>query len=90
MGMHTYVVGLVPPDEQWQKMKTVYDSCVAAGIDVPVEVEHFFDGRPPDPAGHEVEIESREWSDDDARAGLEVELRSLPQHVKVVRFINSW
>jgi hypothetical protein len=90
MGMSTWVRGFVPPDEAWQKMKAVWDACQAAGIDPPPEVEDFFDGKPPDLAGMEVDLPVREWNGHEMGAGYELEVSAIPAKVRVIRFWNSW
>lgn len=87
--MSTHVIGIRPPDEKWEQMKNVYDSCKAAGIPVPAEVDKFFDYQEPDPNGVIVDIPNDDWSDD-CRSGLEVHLDKLPKDVKIIRFYNSW
>lgn len=92
MGMSTHVVGIIPPDDVWKKMKAAYDSCVAAGVSIPGEVDQFFNGETPDPAGVVVELGApcvEKWSDD-SRSGFEVDVTKLPPHVRIVRFYNSW
>lgn len=96
MGMSTHVVGFKPPDEKWQRMKAVYDSCQAAGISVPRMVEAFFEGVPPDPNGVEISERElrdcgavREWTDGNGE-GYEVITSKLPKDVTVIRFKNSW
>lgn len=93
MSMSTHVVGLKPADEKWQKMKAVYDACVAAKTSIPKEVMEFFDGEPPDKFGVRVEIEklpcTKEYNDD-MRQGFEVDLKKLPADVTVIRFYNSY
>lgn len=89
MGMSTHVTGFVPPDDRWQQMKAVYDSCTAAGIDPPTEVERFFDGQAPDPSGQEVDIPHRDWQDDH-RQGIEIKTEDIPENVRSIRFYNSW
>jgi hypothetical protein len=89
MGMSTHVKGFVPPDERWQKMKAVRDACIAAGIEMPDEVDEFFGGEDPDPQGQEVEIPHQDWQDDH-RQGIEVKTEDIPERVKVIRFYNSW
>ena len=93
MGMSTHVVGFRPADEEWNRMKAAYDSCIAAGVEIPTSVDKFFDHEPPgDRPGMEVNINSavREWTDKNCRGGYEIELRKLPANVKVIRFYNSW
>lgn len=91
MSMSTHVVGFRPPDEKWRKMKAVYDSCQSAGIDIPDEVDEYFNGETPDEAGVEVEIDSilEEWGDD-SRQGYQIDIAKLPKNVKILRFYNSW
>lgn len=88
MAMSTHVVGFVPTDERWQQMKAVRDACAAAGIKPPAEVDRFFGGKEPDPAGQDVEIPHRGWQDE-YRQGLEIRVEDIPENVKVVRFYNS-
>jgi hypothetical protein len=89
MGMSTHVIGFAPADEKWRAMKAIWDSCRAAEIPVPSEVEKFFNYEEPDERGVEVELPSTKWSDD-FREGFEVEVSKIPAHVKVIRFYNSW
>lgn len=88
MGMSTHVVGFIPPDETWQKLKAVHDACVNAGVEVPYEVECVVGSNPTD-YGREIEISVKEWNDD-ARQGYDVAVSSLPADVTVIRFYNSW
>jgi len=92
---HSYVQGIKPPDDDWQRMKAIWDACRAASIDPPEEVGRFFDGDDPDPAGVLVDQDGlggavREWDDGDMRDGFEVEVAKLPPGIKVVRFVNSY
>lgn len=89
MGMSTHIKGFVPPDERWQKMKAVLDACVAAGVEVPGDVDEFFGGEEPDPQGQEVDIPHRVW-EDEHRQGIEISTEDIPERVKVIRFYNSW
>lgn len=93
MSMSTHVVGFRPADEQWRKMKAVWDACVAADTPVPREVEMFFGGQAPDAAGIEVDFYElrllREWSDD-SRRGYELDVERIPPGVTRLRFYNSW
>lgn len=99
MGMGTYIIGFIPPDEQWNKYKKVWDTCVEAGIEPPDEVIDFFEGEAPSKHGKEITLnwsndshikESvKEWQED-MREGFEVDLTKLPKNIKVLRFYNSW
>ena len=92
MSMSTIIVGFCPPDEKYKKMIKAYESCVAAGIKIPTEIEKFFNGvLPPDPTGMKINIDkaSEPWHDD-CGEGFEVEIAKLPKSVTVIRFYNSW
>jgi hypothetical protein len=96
MGMSTHVVGFKPPDEKWQKMFAALQACAAAGVDVPDEVERFFEYDEPDPTGVRVPEKTliaagavAEWSDQ-YRQGFEINVAKLPKDVTVVRVYNSW
>ena len=66
MSMSTHVYGFRPPDERWQQMKAVFDASKAAGIQVPIEVESFFENGEPDTSGQEVDLGEavQEWRAD--------------------------
>ena len=89
MSMSTHVIGFKPPDEKWQQMKKVYDSCEAAGVDIPDDVDKFFNYETPDNNGVEVELKLHEWSYD-CQDGYEVHVSEIPKDVKVIRFYNSY
>ena len=92
MGMTTHVMGFQPPDEEWQQMKAVFDVCTKAGIEIPDEVEDFFNYEDPkDSKGKEVNIEDAVTeTSSEMRDGFEVDLSKLPMTVKVVRFFNAY
>lgn len=90
MSMTTHVVGIIPADEQYERMKTVYDACTAAKIRAPEEVEEFFNTRgEPEPDGMVTEIPCRVWRGEMSE-GVEVVLEEVPESVKVIRFYNAW
>lgn len=89
MGMSTHVIGIAPPDETWKKMKAIFDACEEAGVKVPGDVMKFFNHENPDPDGVKIEIKGEKWSDDGA-SGIQIDLKTLPAHVRYVRFYNAW
>lgn len=93
MSMSKNVVGFKPPDATWQRMKAVWDACRVANVPVPTEVEDFFNGDAPDPAGVVVDIEGEsyvtEWNGVAAN-GFEVDLKQVPGDITILRFYNSW
>lgn len=93
MSMSTHVIGFRPPDDRWRKMKEIYDSCEAAGVAIPVEVERFFGGEPPDEAGVEVKISDTAavvQYRNDMKDGFEIHVDKLPADVKIVRVFNAY
>jgi hypothetical protein len=98
MGMHSYVVGIKPPDAEFRKMLKAYQACEEAGVPIPKEVDKFFGGERPDEAGVVVRLSPsekgpvQEWRSEehDTQEGIEVDLRKLSSDIKVIRFINSW
>ena len=89
MGMSMFVTGFWPPDEKWQQMKAAWDACAAAGVPVPEEVEDFFGGEAPDPAGVEVDLPVRHSTDGSSEL-WEVDVAAIPEAVTVIRFSNTW
>jgi len=93
MSVSAHIVGFMPVDAIWKKMKQAYDACEEAGVSVPEEVATFFgDGNPKDP-GREVDLEKsgclKEYRDD-SLDGFEVDLSKVPTNVKIIRFYNSY
>lgn len=91
--MSTHVDGFTPPDEKWEKMKAIWNSCEDAGVKIPDEVLDFFDGESPNgKPGQETSLEgcAKEWSDGDSRQGYEIEVDKIPEKVKFIRVYNSY
>jgi len=92
MGMSTHVVGFRPEDDEWKKMKKVWESCDAAGIRPPDEVMAFFEYEEPgDKPGQEVQLgnAAKEFADEYS-TGFEIDLEQLPPGIRYLRFYNSW
>lgn len=94
MSMSTHIVGIKPADEKWKQMKTIYDACEKAGIEIPDEVYYFFNEESPDPSGVKVYRDvlggAVQKYSGDAESGYEVHIDRLPKDVKIIRFTNSW
>lgn len=94
MGMSTHCIGFKPPDDHWLQMKAVWDACVKAMIEVPEEVDRFFNGETPDDSGVEIRLDytdcCSDYSDGDMRVGIEIDLDKVPKGVKAIRFVNSY
>lgn len=99
MGMSMYLCGIKPPDDDWKKMKAVWDACAAGDIEPPGEVSGFFGDEVPDDSGVLVELGWGDggapsdgeygWSNEDA-VGFEVDITALPKDIKKLRFYCSW
>lgn len=97
MGMQTYIVGFIPPDEKFNKMLLAYQSCKDANIPIPKEIYLFFNGAEPDMSGVKIYLSSEskykecivEWQDD-SREGYQIYLDKLPKDIKIIRFVNSY
>lgn len=92
MSMSLSVYGIVPPDDKWFAMKAVYDACTDAKIEPPKEVRDFFDGTKPDPKGVVIDLYRHACVKKytaDYQDGYVVDLETLPQHIKHLRFVMS-
>lgn len=93
MGMSTYVVGIKPANDRWSQMKEIWDVCDKADVNVPKQVIDFFDQCVPDEKGVLIELGGHEclceWGNEH-QSGFEVDIRKIPEDIKIIRFINSW
>ena len=92
MGMDTYVVGIKPPDSDWEKVKLIFDAYINAGIMVPAEIWDYFGGVAPDDKGVSVELPPNCISNysRDGECGYDIEVSKIPKGIKIIRFYNSW
>ena len=90
MGMSMHIVGIKEPDTRFKRMKAIWDNCVAVGVDIPKEVEDFFEGEIPDDSGVVVDLDdAAEWQDNH-RQGFEIRVGDIPEDVTIIRFYNSY
>jgi hypothetical protein len=99
MSMSTNIIGFRAPDEDWQKKRAAYEALEAAGLDIPDELQRFFNWKSPDDSGIEVQFESTDYEyivqpySADMQDGYEVDLEKLrerfPQITKI-RFYCSY
>ena len=93
MGVSYFVLGIKPADEKFNKMKAAYDACEKAGICIPKELDEFFGKNIPNDKGVEVYLDSdgpyvTMDGNDDFR--LTVDLRKLPEDIKILQFVVSY
>ena len=87
MGVSLYVEGYRKADEQWNKMKAIWNACHDAKISVPKEVDVFFDYHNPNKmTGKKIDISSAivEYSGDCA-SGFEIDITRLPKDIRHIR-----
>ncbi len=92
MGMSTHVEGFVPADAEWEKMKRIFTSCEAAGVEVPEVVWDYFGGEDPeDKPGMDVDLGDavKKWAAE-MREGYEIDVSMLPSKVRFIRVFNSF
>lgn len=97
MSRSLHVYAIRAPDAKWKAMKAAYDACTLAGVAIPKEVDAFFEGDVPDPAGVLIDLRYSEagpdgWKDHPCLReteddwGYEVDLSKLPKDVTTIRF----
>ena len=94
MSMSTFVRGIIPKDDKYNKMLKVYEACKAAETEQPIEVIQFFrlnDFDEPDPNGIIIDLDgiATNWQSD-VCSGVEIDITKLPKDVKIIRFMNCW
>lgn len=91
MGMSTYAIGFVPPDEEFQRKLKAFKALRDANVDIPQELWDYFGGDEPDPAGLEVSLgDAKSEYSDEWREGIEIDVSKLDPKIKTIRFLNSW
>lgn len=93
MGMSTHLIGLIPADAKYKKMRAIWENCYEYDIRIPPEVEKYFEGERPDGNGIRVPLKEEDGVTSyvsEGENGFEVELSKLPKDVKFLRFYNSW
>ena len=91
MSMSTSIYGIKLPDERFKKMFQIYKNCRALGLNIPDEVDNYFDGEEPDSEGVVVGVDSivKEFSRD-GEEGVEIRVEDISKDVHLLRFVNSW
>lgn len=93
MGMSTYVIGFKPKDEKYLKMKAVYDACKEAEIACPHDVKQYFGSYGCDESGivvPDLPIDCQKEHFSQGQQGIEIDIRKLPEDIKIIRFVNAW
>lgn len=95
-GVTLAVYGVVPTDDKFNTMKSIYDMWQSSGVTVPPEVWEFFGDDSPDDAGMVVWLNGddnnhavTEWGND-YQSGFEIDISKLDPKFKIIRVANSW
>lgn len=84
MSMHISVKGIVEPTEDYLNKVEAYKACKNAGIEIPKELEEYFDGEQPDGNGMEMKIKySGDLQYDDGC--ILINLNDLPKNVTKIK-----
>lgn len=76
-------------DTSYLQKLAVLHACEAAGIEPPDEIYDYFGEALNPESPLEIEYKPRVWKAG-MREGFEVDLDTLPEGVKTIRFYNSW
>ncbi len=83
------VLGIIPKDKQWNRMKDAYFSCKRAGIDPPEEVLEFFDYGEPDRDGSDVIVKFTEEHHTNKEIVV-VHLKDIPEGVEIIKIVDEY
>ena len=93
MRLTLHVDGVIPADKRYNEMKAIWEMCERANINPPFEVMEFFNGEKPDSKGVVMEIKElpavSKWYQEDYGQGFEIDIRELPEPIKIIRFYAS-
>ena len=88
MSANTYVVGVKPKDEKYDRFEKIHNLCEKEGVEVPEEVEDFFDCEKPH-GEMRMDIDHACSGDVEYDNGMLVYLDQLPKGVKQIRIYTS-
>lgn len=99
MGARYHVQGIKPADEKFIAMRKIRDACLEWGVDPPLAGEVSFDGKDQNEKGVVVDLQHLECCERYVKSvdiekfdlqGIEVDLRKLPEDVKILRFFVEY
>lgn len=85
MSKELYLEGIILPDNKWKQMKKVYDACIEADVDIPTNVQVYFNYEAPNDIG--IVLDLTEYFTSTLEKGLEINVEDIPENVKILRFI---
>ena len=93
MSTSNHIIGFIPQDAGFKKMKKIYDLCKEGNIEVPEEVQKFFNYETPDDSGVWIDLEGKDFVKDfydDMESGWEIDVTRIPKIIKTIRFYISY
>lgn len=86
MSISTHVVGVTKPDGTFLKMKKIYDACQDVGIEIPDEVDDYFDGYTPNDLGLEVSLDDIvQEKYTDCYSIIEIKIANIPSKIEYIQ-----
>ena len=90
MGMSTCVTLLRDGNDAEHKKKVaVLRACFEAKVQLPPEIEEYFEGSYIEDSPLVIEFKARTINGEECQ-GFEIDIDELPENVKTIRFCNSW
>ena len=82
MGTYLFVEGIRKSDDKFKQMKAVWDACMKADIELPKEIQKFFNWRDPDKEGLRVKLTEEHGleKEDFSYKGI-IEIAKLPDNI---------
>lgn len=90
MSVNVYFRGIKAPTEEYRKKVAAYKALKDAGLDIPEELQEYFDYEEPDESGQTVEIEEAEEGDVMEDGEVTIDLAKLPPGVTHIKAILSY
>lgn len=91
MGFNVYYRGVKPPTEEYKKKLAAYKALEVAGLEIPDELQEYFDYEEPSEDGMEVSIREAVSGDIMHEDGYAlIDLNKLPKGVAFIKVIGSY
>lgn len=88
MSISLCISGITPPDDEYHQMEAIWDSCNAAGIDVPEKVLEYFNWKDPEAKGIRRDIdECLTDCEEEYTRGYDIEIAKLDPNIRFIRVI---
>lgn len=85
MSISYSVVAVIKANDEHIAKCNAYWACEKAGIDIPEELEEYFNWKSPDIKGAEIDLEPIESGDRNYHI-YDIDLKTLPENTRYIRF----